>query len=141
MLVVVAALKGGTGKTCLSVALSEVGAARWGSALIADADLQASASRWHELAAGAMRAEVLAAPTVDLARGLAAAGADRYPLVVVDCPPAHVEIVRVGLALADRTSSASPRLQLWGERDTPKVGLFPWLTAIALCLPPSSSPC
>ena len=116
MLVVVAALKGGTGKTCLSVALSEVGAARWGSALIADADLQASASRWHELAAGAMRAEVLAAPTVDLARGLAAAG-------------------------ADRTSSASPRLQLWGERDTPKVGLFPWLTAIALCLPPSSSPC
>jgi len=101
VLVVVAALKGGTGKTCLSVALSEVGAARWGSALIADADLQASASRWHELAAGAMRAEVLAAPTVDLARGLAAAGADRYPLVVVDCPPAHVEIVRVGLALAD----------------------------------------
>jgi cellulose biosynthesis protein BcsQ len=48
-----------------------------------------------------MRAEVLAMPTVDLARRLAAAGADRHPLVVVDCPPAHVEIVRAALALAD----------------------------------------
>jgi len=101
VLIVVAALKGGNCKTCLSVILSESGAARWESALIVDADLQASASRWHELAAGAMRAEVLGAPTVDLARRLAGAGADRYPLVVVDCPPAHVEIVRAALALAD----------------------------------------
>jgi cellulose biosynthesis protein BcsQ len=93
VLIVVAALKGGNCKTCLSVILSESGAARWESALIVDADLQAIASRWHELAAGAMRAEVLGAPTVDLARRLAGAGADRYPLVVVDCPPAHVEIV------------------------------------------------
>ncbi len=101
MLVVVAALKGGTGKTCLSVALSEVGAARCGSALLVDADSQASGARWHELAAGALRADVLAVPTVDLARQLATAGADRYPLVVIDTPPAHVEIVRVALALAD----------------------------------------
>jgi chromosome partitioning protein len=101
VLVTVAALKGGNCKTTLSCALTEAGAARWGSALLVDADSQASASRWHELAAGAMRADVLAAPTVELARKLATAGAARYPLVVVDCPPAHVEIVRAGLALAD----------------------------------------
>ena len=50
MIVTVAGLKGGTGKTTVAVSLAEACAERYGEALLIDADPQGSAMTWAELA-------------------------------------------------------------------------------------------
>jgi chromosome partitioning protein len=50
MIVTVASLKGGVGKTTLAVALAEAAAERDGGALLVDADSQGSAMKHAELA-------------------------------------------------------------------------------------------
>ncbi len=105
MRVVVAAYKGGTGKTTAAVALAEAGAHWRGSALLVDADPQASAMRWAEMAAddggSGLRSVVVSLPTRDLARRLAGLRADDYPLTVVDCPPGSEPITAAALDGAD----------------------------------------
>jgi chromosome partitioning protein len=101
VLVTVAGLKGGVGKTTLAVALAEAGAQRWGSALLVDADEQASAMRWAEVADAGLRAVTVALPSVDLARRLAGLDAGRYPLTVVDTGPGRPDILCSALDLSD----------------------------------------
>jgi len=101
VLVTVGNLKGGCAKTTLAVALAEAGAAKWGSALLVDADEQGSAMRWADLAGSGFRAVTVALPTVDLGRRLSGLDAGRYPLVVVDTGPGRADILRAALALAD----------------------------------------
>jgi chromosome partitioning protein len=101
VLVTVAGLKGGVGKTTLAVGLAEAGAARWGSALLVDADEQGSALRWADLAGDRLRAVTVALPTLDLGRRLAGLDAARYPLVVIDTGPGRPDILSAALALSD----------------------------------------
>jgi len=98
-------LKGGAGKTTTSVFLSEAAASRGSSALLVDADPQATASAmaWSELAHEAgdpLRSTVVSLPTRDLRRRVAtvSAGVDR---VFIDTPPGHPEIVAAAIDAAD----------------------------------------
>ena len=104
MIVTVAGLKGGTGKTTVAVSLAEAGAERHGTALLVDADPQGSAMTWAELAEEAgepLLSAAVALPTRDLARRLEAIGAGRYALVVIDTPPGDPRITAAALAVAD----------------------------------------
>lgn len=89
MIVVVAAVKGGVGKTTTSVYLAALGAGRR-PVTIVDADPQAAASEWVEQANDERltKIDVVEAPTERLvAKALDRLGAN--DLVVVDTPPAH----------------------------------------------------
>ena len=104
MIVTVASLKGGVGKTTLAVALAEAAAERDGGALLVDADSQGSAMKQAELAeeAGAPLSSVtVALPTRDLPRRLQGIGAARYGIVVVDTPPGHEAVTRAAISVAD----------------------------------------
>ena len=95
MLIVVAALKGGVGKTTVAVGLAEAAANEHGSALLVDADPQASAMRWSDTASeegSGLRAVTVSLPTRDLRRRLSGIGSS-YPVVVVDTPPGQLPIV------------------------------------------------
>lgn len=89
MIVVVAAVKGGVGKTTTSVYLAALGAGRR-SVTIVDADPQAAAAEWVEQAEDdrLRKVSVIEAPTDRLVtRALDKLDADG--LAVVDTPPAH----------------------------------------------------
>jgi chromosome partitioning protein len=89
MILVVAAVKGGVGKTTSSVYLAALGANRR-PATIVDADPQAAASEWVEHSEDERldKVTVIEAPTERLVtRALDRLGAE--DLVVVDTPPAH----------------------------------------------------
>lgn len=134
MLLTIAGLKGGVGKTTLAVALAEALAEREGAALLVDTDPQGSAMRWSDSAAeagSAMRSTVLSLPTPDLGRRL-----DRivtsYPATVIDTPPGHGRIVSSAVAVADlvvvpcQPSTADldrlgPTLKLIGEARIPAL--------------------
>jgi chromosome partitioning protein len=134
MLLTIAGLKGGVGKTTLAVALAEALAEREGACLLVDTDPQGSAMRWSDCAAESgmgMRATVLSLPTPDLGRRL-----DRivssYPATVIDTPPGHSRIITSAVAMADlvivpcQPSTADldrlgPTLQLIGETRTPTL--------------------
>ncbi|QSB15751.1 AAA family ATPase [Natronosporangium hydrolyticum] len=89
MIVVVAAVKGGVGKTTTSVYLAALGAGRR-SATIVDVDPQAAAAEWVEYSGDERLAKlsVVEAPTDRLVTR-ALDRLDEEHLVVVDCPPAN----------------------------------------------------
>jgi chromosome partitioning protein len=89
MIVVVAAVKGGVGKTTTSVYLAALGAGRR-SATIVDADPQAAAAEWVEHSEDDRLAKISVseAPTDRLVTK-ALDRLDGQDLVVVDCPPAN----------------------------------------------------
>lgn len=89
MIVVVAAVKGGVGKTTSSIYLAALGANRR-PATIVDADPQAAAAEWVEFSDDERleKVNVIEAPTDRLlSRALDRLGGE--DLVVVDTPPAH----------------------------------------------------
>lgn len=89
MIVVVAAVKGGVGKTTSSVYLAALGAGRR-AVTIVDADPQAAAAEWveHSDDERLAKVSVVEAPTDRLiSKALDKLGDD--DLVVVDTPPAH----------------------------------------------------
>lgn len=89
MIVVVAAVKGGVGKTTSSVYLAALGGNRRPSTIV-DADPQAAAAEWVEQASDERleKVNVVEAPTDRLVlRALDRLGNDE--LAVVDTPPAH----------------------------------------------------
>lgn len=89
MIVVVAAVKGGVGKTTTSVYLAALGAGRRGATIV-DADPQAAASEWVEQANDERltKITVVEAPTERLVTK-ALDRLDPDELVVVDTPPSH----------------------------------------------------
>ena len=100
VIVVVAALKGGVGKTCTAVYLSAALGGRRAVVLL-DADPQASAAEWLETAEDPALAgvELVEAPTERLlARALAKVGPDE--VAVVDTPPGHERLLQAALDVA-----------------------------------------
>lgn len=102
MIVVVAALKGGVGKTTTSVYLSALASSNRRSATLVDADPQASAAEWIEYSEDERfkRIEVVEAPTDRLlAKALDKMGAE--DLAVVDPAPGHERLLAKALERAD----------------------------------------
>lgn len=100
VIVVVAALKGGVGKTSTAVYLSAAAGGRRSVTLL-DADPQASAAEWLETAEEPLLAEVelAEAPTERLlARALAKV--DPGGVAVVDTPPGHERLLQTALEVA-----------------------------------------
>jgi chromosome partitioning protein len=98
MRVVVASLKGGVGKTTTSVHVA-TGLGRRAETLLIDADPQASATRWSELAPE-LPFRTIAHPRPDIDRRFVRL-LDGEEHVVVDPPPGQEAIVRAAVALAD----------------------------------------
>jgi chromosome partitioning protein len=106
MIVVVAALKGGVGKTTTAIYLAALASGRR-SATLVDADPQASAAEWAEQASDGRfdRIEVVEAPTDRmLTRALNQVEDDEF--TVVDLPPAHERLL--GKALERATVAVVP---------------------------------
>jgi chromosome partitioning protein len=102
VIVIVAALKGGVGKTTTSVYLSAVSGARRTTTLV-DADPQASAADWLDLAEddeSLQRVDLVEAPTERLlTKALDKVGAD--DVAVVDTPPGNERLLAKALERAD----------------------------------------
>jgi chromosome partitioning protein len=102
VIVVVAALKGGVGKTTTSVYLAALGAANRRSATLVDADPQASAADWIESAEDPAleRVELVEAPTDRLlARAFDRIGSDE--VAIVDTPPGNERLLARAITGAD----------------------------------------
>jgi chromosome partitioning protein len=102
MIVVVAALKGGVGKTTTSVYLAAAAANGRREVVLVDADPQASAAEWWEAGEDEQLAKVglLEAPTERLfAKAIASVGAD--DVAVVDTPPGQERFLAKAIERAD----------------------------------------
>jgi chromosome partitioning protein len=103
MIVVVAALKGGVGKTTTSVYLSALAAAGRRSALLVDADPQASAADWLENSEDEHLewVSLVEAPTERLlTKALDRIKGDE-DIAIVDTPPGHEQLLAKALDRAD----------------------------------------
>lgn len=101
MIVVVAALKGGVGKTTTSVYLAALASSRR-SATLVDADPQASAAEWIEKSEDErlQRVDVVEAPTDRLlTRALGRVEDDT--VAIVDTPPGHERLLGKAIERAD----------------------------------------
>ena len=102
MIAVVAALKGGVGKTTTSVYLAAVAAAGRRAVTLVDADPQASAADWIETSEDENLSEVelAEAPTERLlTKALTAIEAE--DVAIVDTPPGHERLLAKALEYAD----------------------------------------
>src|SRR5665811_2114992 len=102
MIIVVAALKGGVGKTTTSVYLSALAAASRRSATLVDADPQASAADWVENAGDYQleRITLVEAPTERLlAKALDRIAPDE--VAIVDTPPGNERLLAKAIDAAD----------------------------------------
>jgi chromosome partitioning protein len=102
VIVVVAALKGGVGKTTTAVYLAALAAAGRREVTLVDADAQASAADWldetEDVALAAI--ELVEAPTERLLRK-ALGKVDADAVAVVDTPPGHERLLAKALEMAD----------------------------------------
>ena len=102
MIVVVAALKGGVGKTTTSVYLSALAAGGRRTSTLIDADPQASAAEWLDSATDEVfeRIDLVEAPTERLV-AKALDKVDAEDTAVVDTPPGHERLLAKALEHAD----------------------------------------
>jgi len=102
MIVVVAALKGGVGKTTTAVYLAALAAGARRSVVLVDSDAQASAADWLETAEDAtlQRVTLIEAPTERLL-AKALGRVDDDDVAVVDTPPGHERLLAKALEVAD----------------------------------------
>jgi len=102
VIVVVAALKGGVGKTTTAVYLSALAAAGRRSPTLVDADPQASAADWLDKTEDdAFESISLAEAPTERLLGKALAKIDGDGVAVVDTPPGHERLLAKALELAD----------------------------------------
>jgi chromosome partitioning protein len=102
MKIVVAALKGGVGKTTTCVYLAAIAAEAGRSVALVDADAQASAADWLENSGdpAVEKLELVEAPTERLlARALDRTDDDQ--VTIVDSPPGNERLIGVALERAD----------------------------------------
>jgi chromosome partitioning protein len=119
VIVVVAALKGGVGKTTTAVYLAAVAASNRRSVFLVDADPQASAADWIENSPDErlQTVDVIEAPTDRLlAKALDRVGDD--DVAVVDTPPGHERLLAKAL---DRATVAVVPTRVGGV-ETPRAG-------------------
>jgi chromosome partitioning protein len=102
VIVVIAALKGGVGKTTTAVYLASLAAGGRRASTLVDADPQASAADWLDRTADAAVASVVVveAPTERLL-SKALAAVDHDGVAIVDTPPGHERLLAKALELAD----------------------------------------
>src|SRR5512135_2033607 len=136
MHIVLANLKGGTGKTTSAVYLA-CALARSGSVVLIDTDPQGSASLWAE-SAEELPYSTVAVPTTSVARQ-ARDLAQRYTHVVTDTPPGHPGITSAALSVADvavvpvTTGSVDlPRYRITVELVESAQGITPHLRGFTL---------
>jgi chromosome partitioning protein len=135
VIIVVAALKGGVGKTTTSVYLAAVAAGSRDAATLIDADPQASAADWLEVADDEVfdRITLIEAPTDRLLlKSLDRVGEDE--VAVVDTPPGHERLLAKAIERADAVVIPS-RV---GGVETPRVeavlDLVPTKTPVGLVI-------
>jgi len=129
VIVVVAALKGGVGKTTTAVYLAAVAASSRRSVSVVDADPQASAADWVENSPDErlQKVNVIEAPTDRLlAKALDRVGDD--DVAVVDTPPGNERLLTKAL---DRATVAVVPTRVGGV-ETPRV------TAVVDLMPPGA---
>ena len=102
MIVVVAAMKGGVGKTTTAVYLAALAVAGRRDVALVDADPQASAADWLDNTpdTGIEAIELVEAPTERLL-GKALERVDPDGVAIVDTPPGHERLLAKALELAD----------------------------------------
>src|SRR5689334_12837244 len=102
MIVVVAALKGGVGKTTTSIYLAAAAASGRREVRLVDADPQASAAEWWEAGMDEQLAKVglVEAPT-DRLLGRALVGLTDEDIAIVDTPPGQERLLSKALEQAD----------------------------------------
>src|SRR5262249_36866049 len=96
---VIAATKGGVGKTTLASILSVRAVADGNKVALLDVEPQASLSRWHELRGNPKNPRLL---EVDGAReSIGHVAAQGWDWVIVDTPPAMLDLVDQAISMAD----------------------------------------
>lgn len=102
MIIVVAALKGGVGKTTTAVHLAALAATGRRMATLVDADPQASAADWLDTAEdGSLESVTLVEAPTERLLAKALAGIDGDDVAVVDTPPGHERLLSKALEHAD----------------------------------------
>jgi chromosome partitioning protein len=101
--IVLAATKGGCGKSTLAAALAVEASRKGVKVAIIDLDPQQSLARWHELRLTEAGKDTPALVPLGKYpdRTLAKAAADGWDCVIVDCPPGSVRLTSQAMAVAD----------------------------------------
>jgi chromosome partitioning protein len=101
MIVAVAGLKGGIGKTLVAVHLAGEAVARKRTTLLADADVQRSALTWADIAAEQKHtAPTVVGVSTSLHKQLPTLRKG-YEIVIIDCPPRGDTLTRAAMVVAD----------------------------------------
>lgn len=116
MIITFAHIKGGSGKSTLSLCLAAYLAGLGCSVLVLDADPQGSASSWLKARPEDMKSPftVVSMPSDKIHRDLPALAAN-YDHTVVDTPPQFIDYVRSAVIISDCVISpvASSNFDLW----------------------------